>query len=50
MSDEDALRALARDLSDIPADTLRRAREGFRRAYEEADMICRGDRDPLSSR
>lgn len=51
LSDADlaALRATARDLSDIPADVRRRHAEGMRRAYDTAAAICRGERDPLCS-
>jgi hypothetical protein len=47
--DASALRQTAHDLSDLDPQTVARARDGFRHAYEVAQRVSDGTLDPLSA-
>jgi uncharacterized membrane protein len=47
--DANALRRMARDVSDLDPRTLERAQASFRHAYEVARRVSSGTLDPLSA-
>jgi hypothetical protein len=47
--DSAALRRTVSDVSDLDQRTVERVHAGFRRAYEVAEKVSDGTRDPLSA-